>query len=90
MLLNYEDSKKLYKQIQEDLKHPVVPTPKLQEVVEIIKDNNLLEEINEIFTEANEYDVDKIKRKLDMFLQTNDIQYLNKVLYLTKELIKEN
>ena len=46
--------------------------------------------MDEIFTEANEYDVEKIKRKLDMFLKTNDLLYLEKVLYLTKELIKEN
>lgn len=79
-ILNKKDYKKLLKQIQKDLKHPVglVPTPKL----------HLVEK--EIFTEENEYDVDKIKRKLDMFLKTNDLQYLEKVLYLTKELIKEN
>lgn len=55
-----------------------------------IRKNNLSDEIKEIFTEANEFDVGKIKRKLDMFLKTNDLQYLEKVLYLVKELYKEN
>jgi len=52
--------------------------------------SNLSKQIVEIFEEENEYDVEKIKRKLDMFLKTNDLQYIEKVLYLTKELIKEN
>lgn len=124
MYLTYEESEKLFKQIKEDLKHPVelVPTSKLQEdVKKIRKDNqnvsllrcsNCFNEyksyeedwehdlcswcgctpyfVKEIFTEANEYDVDKIKRKLDMFLKTNNIEYLGKARYLTKELIKEN
>lgn len=93
MYLTYEESEELLKQIQEDLKNPVGPvsTPNLHLAVEKIrKNNNLQEEIKEIFTEANEYDVEKIKRKLNMFLQTNNLQYLEKVLYLTKELIKEN
>ena len=76
----------LLKQIEEDLKNPVgfVPTPKIHLVAEKIR-----KEIKETFTKANEYDVEKIKRKLDMFLKTNNLQYLEKVLYLTKELIKE-
>jgi len=76
-ILNPKDFEKLYKQIQEDLKNILgpVPTPKLHLVEEKIrKDNNLINEINETFTEANEYDVDKIKRKLNMFLKTNDLQ----------------
>ena len=92
MFLNYEDSEKLMKQIKEDLKHPVglIPTPKLQLVVEKIRKNNSSEKINKTNTEDNEYNVEKIKRKLNMFLKTNDLQYLEKVLYLTKELIKDN
>lgn len=79
-ILIQKDYEKLLKQMKEDLHFPVslVPTPKLH-IAE-----------KEIFTEANEYDVEKIKRKLDMFLKTNDLQYLGKVLYLVKELIKDN
>jgi len=128
MYLNYNDSRKLMKQIEEGLKNPVgiVPTPKLHLAVEKIRKDYMCcdncehsreegcledssgceqedgvfifwepikidpEKIDDIFEEANEYDVEKIKRKLDMFLKTNDLQYLGKVLYLTKELIKEN
>lgn len=90
--LNYDYSEKLYKRIQEDLKNLVgpVPTPKIHIAEEIKTDNNLSEQIKEIFTEANEYDVEKIKRKLDMFLKTNNVEYLGKAIYLTKELMKDN
>jgi len=93
-ILTYKEADKLFKQIEEDLKHKigVVPTPKLNDAVKQIRkhNKNLSEQIDEIFEEENEYDVEKIKRKLDMFLKTNDLQYLEKVLYLTKELIRSN
>jgi len=93
-ILTPEEADCLWKRIQEDLKNPVGPvdTPKLQEVVNQIREDNknLSEEIDNIFDEENEYDIKKIKRKLDMFLQTKDLQYLEKVLYLTKELIRNN
>lgn len=83
-----------------------VPTPKLHMVEEKIKEGFEKTQKNvkqlsdfimketifkkETFTEANEYDVEKIKRKLDMFLKTNDLLYLGKVIYLTKELMRDN
>lgn len=36
-----------------------------------------------------EYEISKIKRKLDMFLKTNNIEYLNKANYLINEIINK-
>jgi len=45
--LNYKDSKKFLKRIEEDLKHPVgpVPTPKIEKAVEMLKDLIKLEKL---------------------------------------------
>ena len=47
--LNYEDSKKFWKKVEEDLKHPVgpVPTPKINKAIKmILEDMKRLEKLS--------------------------------------------